>query len=57
MAKKLQNQPTTTHAQCSHCNPVTHEFLNYNGEPILGECIHSETRFLLNEKIYCKQYK
>lgn len=56
MARKIQKD-LPIHRECKHCCLVEHEFLNYEGKPIMGECRYSEKRFLLNEKIDCKEYK
>ena len=58
MAKKLKKLLTeNTHRQCRHCNPISYEYLNYKGEPITGECVYCKTRFLLNEKTNCNEFK
>lgn len=54
MAKKIL--PTKMHRQCKHCRQIDYEYLNYNGEPIMGECVYCKNRFLLNEKIDCKEF-
>ena len=57
MAKKIVKIVNThTHKQCKHCVEVDYEFISCSGKPIMGECIYSETRFLLNEKTDCKEY-
>ena len=55
MAKKVIS--TNTHRQCRHCRVIEHEFLSIKGEPIMGECIYSERRFLLNERTECKKHE
>lgn len=57
MARKLYTKVTNLHKDCVNCIEVEKEFLSIRGYPILGECEHSETRFLLNEKTECKYYK
>ena len=57
MAKKLPIKSDVTHRQCKHCCVVDYEFLSIKGEPIMGECIYSQSRFLLNEKTDCKEFK
>lgn len=58
MAKKFKKLLSeTTHRQCKHCKQVGYEYLNYKGDPIMGECIYCKTRFLLNEKTECKYYE
>ena len=56
MAKKVF-KPSNTHRQCKHCCVVEDEFLSIKGEPIMGECIYSRSRFLLNETIECEEFK
>lgn len=56
MAKQIKKQ-TYLHINCRHCCPVDEEFLSLRGRPILGHCIHAETRFLLKEKTECKNFK
>lgn len=34
---------------------IDYEFLNYKGEPIMGQCIWRNGRFLINEKVDCKK--
>ena len=55
MAKKVQ-KPEVTHNDCVFKFEVDNEFLNYKGEPILGFCIWSKHRFLLNEKTDCEKF-
>ena len=54
--KKAEIKANHIHKDCTLCKPVTHEFLNYTGQPIMGECEFMEHRFLLNEKTDCKHY-
>lgn len=60
MAKKAVKKTEHIHRDCGFCEPIENEFLNYKGEPILGQCIWSfslygVTRFLLNEKVDCEK--
>ena len=57
MAKKIHVSKIVTHRQCKHCREINYEFLSHLGQPIMGECVYSEKRFLLNEKTDCKQFK
>lgn len=56
MAKKIEKQ-LNTHRLCKMVCVVKDEFLNWRGEPIMGTCVYSENRFLLNEKTDCKNYE
>ena len=55
--KEIEEFIPRPHQQCRHCRVVDYEFLSIKGEPIMGECIYSEKRFLLNEKTDCKEFK
>jgi hypothetical protein len=56
MAKKAEVKKSTyTHKQCGFCMVIDYEFLNYKGEPIMGQCIWRNGRFLINEKVDCKK--
>lgn len=56
--KKQQFKHKAIHRDCEHCRLVNYEFLSLSGQPIMGECIYSKTRFLLNDEIGdCNQYK
>lgn len=56
MAKKAEVKKITyTHKQCGFCEVIDYEFLNYKNEPIMGQCIWQNERFLLNEVTNCKK--
>ena len=58
MAKKKSTEIVKhAHETCIHCSAVTNAFLSNKGEPILGECLYSEKRFLLREQVECKEFK
>ena len=57
MAKKVIQKILHTHRGCEHCREIDYEFLSLNGKPIMGECVYSKTRFLLNEKTDCNFFK
>ena len=58
MAKKAVEVKNSihTHKECGWSMEIKDEFLNYNGEPIMGVCIWCNTRFILNEKLICKKF-
>lgn len=55
--KEIEEFIPRPHRQCKHCRQIDYEYLNYNGEPIMGECVYCKNRFLLNEKINCKEFR